>query len=342
MQEVILEVLIVQIISIISLLIMIVLLLRQSKTIKYEKRIDRFALLPIHNEEQSLFDKLGNILWGLVRKTSAILSKSEVMKKYGERYERHVTYEERKNKAGIDFVSTKLLLGLFIVLLSLFTMMFQYTKFPLAIILTIFLVGFFLPDIFLTIEFRKKRKKIEEDLLKAIIIMNNAFKSGRNIMQAIEIVKNELDGSISDEFQKIYIDINYGLSLEVVFNRFYERVKIEDVKYITSSLSLLNRTGGNIVKVFSMIEKTFFDKKKLKNELNSMTASSIFVYRLLISLPFIFAAIIIVLNPGYFKIMYTTSIGLIVSLFIIILYILYVLIIKKVMKVKIWETKIII
>jgi len=335
MQEVIWEVLIVQIISIIALLVMIVLLLRQSKTMKYEKRIDKFALLPLNNEEKSFFDKLGTMLWKVVRNTSKVLEKSVFLKKYGDRYERHITYEERKNKSGIDFISVKFLLGFFVVLLSIFTMMFQYTKFPLAIIILIFLIGFFLPDIFLTIEFRKKRKKIEEDLLKAIIIMNNAFKSGRNIMQAIEIVKDELDGSISDEFKKIYIDINYGLSLEVVFNRFYERVKLEDVKYITSSLSLLNRTGGNIVKVFSMIEKTFFDKKKLRNELNSMTASSVFVYRLLISLPFVFAAIIIVLNPGYFKIMYTTSIGLLVSFLIIMLYILYVLIIKKVMKVKI-------
>lgn len=335
MQDVIWEVLIVQIISIIALLILIVLLLRQSKSIKYEKRIDRFALLPLHNEEKSFFDKISDLLWKTVRFTSKFLNKSEVLKKYADKYERHITYEERKSKTGIDYISIKFLLGFFIVFLSVFTMMFQYTKFSLAVILVIFLIGFFLPDIFLNIEFRKKRQKIEEDLLKAIIIMNNAFKSGRNIMQAIEIVKNELDGSISDEFQKIYIDINYGLSLEVVFNRFYERVKLEDVKYITSSLSLLNRTGGNIVKVFSMIEKTFFDKKKLRNELNSMTASSTFVYRLLISLPFVFAAIIVVLNPGYFKIMYTTTIGIIVSLLIIILYVLYVLVIKKVMKVKI-------
>ena len=335
MQDIIWEVLIVQIISIIALLVMIVLLLRQSKSMRYEKRIDRFALLPLNNEEKSFFDKLSILLWKLVRKTSAFLEKSQVLKKYSEKYERHITYEERKTKSGIDYVSVKFLLGFATVILSIFTMMFQYTKFPVPIILIIFLIGFFLPDLFLTIEFRKKRKRVEEDLLKAIIIMNSAFKSGRNIMQAIEIVKDELEGSISDEFQKIYIDINYGLSLEVVFNRFYERVKLEDVKYITSSLSLLNRTGGNIVKVFSMIEKTFFDKKKLRNELNSMTASSTFVYRLLISLPFVFATIIIVLNPSYFKIMYTTSIGLIVTLLIIILYVLYVLIIKKVMKVKI-------
>lgn len=335
MQEVIWEVLIVQIISIVVLLVMIILLLRQSKSIRFEKRIDKFALLPIHNEEKSFFDKISELLWKLVKKTSKIINKSVFLTRYGEKYEKHITYEERKNKSGIDYVSVKFLLGLFIVLLSLLTMMFQYTTFPLIIFIAIFLVGFFIPDIFLNIEFIKKRKQVEEDLLKAIIIMNNAFKSGRNIMQAIEIVKDELDGSISDEFKKIYIDINYGLSLEVVFNRFYERVKLEDVKYITSSLALLNKTGGNIVKVFSMIEKTFFDKKKLRNELNSMTASSVFVYRLLISLPFIFALVIIMLNPSYFSVMYTTSIGLIVSVIIIILYILYILVVKKVMKVKI-------
>ena len=85
-------------------------------------------------------------------------------------------------------------------------------------------------------------------------------------MQAIETVKNELEGPIALEFQKISLDISYGLSLDTVFNRFYNRVQVEDAKYIASSLTLLNKTGGNIVKVFSMIEKSFFDKKKLGNK----------------------------------------------------------------------------
>ena len=80
--------------------------------------------------------------------------------------------------------------------------------------------------------------------------MNNSFKAGSNVTKAVETVIDELDGPIKDEFRKIYIDINYGLSLDVVFNRFYERVKLEDAQYLTSSLSLLNKTGGNIVKVF--------------------------------------------------------------------------------------------
>ena len=98
MQDVILEVLIVQIICIIALLIMIVLLLRQSKAIKFEKRINKFALLPIRNEEKSFFDKVNVLLWKLVRNTSKLLSKSTILTKYGSKYERHITYEERNFK----------------------------------------------------------------------------------------------------------------------------------------------------------------------------------------------------------------------------------------------------
>ena len=65
---------------------------------------------------------------------------------------------------------------------------------------------------------------------------------------------------VLEEFDIIAKDLNYGLDLTTVFSRFYDRVKVDEIKYITSSLSLLNKTGGNIVSVFNMIEKHFYDK----------------------------------------------------------------------------------
>ena len=154
-------------------------------------------------------------------------------------------------------------------------------------------------------------------------------------MQAIQIVKTELDGPIQDEFEKIYLDITYGLSLDVVFNRFYERVKLEDAKYITSSLTLLNKTGGDIIRVFSRLEKSILDKKNLRNELTSLTSSSRFVFRFLAFLPFIFMFIIFVLNPKYFNPLFSSSIGIMVLILITALYLLYIWIIKRVLEVKI-------
>jgi len=266
---------------------------------------------------------------------SNILRKSTILSKYGDRYNKFIIYEDRQIKEGIDYISIKIFLSLFVIVLACFSLAFQTIKLDFMIVLIIFIFSFFIPDIYLNLENVHKRKKIEDDLLKAIIIMNNAFNSGKNIMQATGIVKDTLDGPIQDEFKKIYLDITYGLDLDLVFNRFYERVKLEDVKYITTSLALLNKTGGDIVKVFSLIEKSIFQKKNLKNELHSLTASSRFVFKLLAVLPFVFVLMIFMLNPSYFKPLISSSIGLIILIITSLLYILYIVIIRKVLEVKI-------
>jgi len=329
------QVFVIQMLTITILFVIIFFLLRESKSIKYQKRFERFALLSVRDYEKSFFDVVLFKIWKFIHCLSAILSKSVVLKKYSEKYERHITFEEKDVKSGIDYIAIKFLTAFCLVILNLVTLMFQYSNIRLIGCLFAFLIGFFLPDIYLSLQFKKKRKRVEDDLLKAIIIMNNSFKSGRNIMQAVDIVKTELDGPISDEFKKIYMDMTYGLSIDVVFQRFYERVKLEDAKYITSSLTLLNRTGGNIVRVFSTIEKSFFDKKKLKNEMKSLTAASIFVFRVLIILPFLFAFLIFLMNPTYFNPLIETPLGILILILIVLLYTLYVLTIYKVLKVKI-------
>lgn len=328
-------VVLIQIIIILIVIGVIYYLLRLYRGVKLEKRIAPFAIDSVNNYESTLFDSISKVYSIIIKKISKIIRKSELLNKYGEKYTKFILYEDRGIREGIDYVSLKILLSFTIIILACFSLAFQTIKLDFMLVLIIFIISFFIPDIYLNLEFMKKRKRIEDDLLKAIIIMNNAFNSGKNIIQATGIVKDTLDGPIQDEFKKIYLDITYGLELDVVFNRFYDRVKLEDAKYITTSLSLLNKTGGDIVRVFSLIEKSIFQKKNLKNELYSLTASSRFVFKLLAILPFIFVLMIFILNSEYFKPLITSPLGIIVLIITIILYILYIFIIRKVLEVKI-------
>ncbi len=326
--------LIIPIIGILVFIGIIMNIIKQVHIIKLEKRFESFSLSATTIEEISFFDQIISSIWNVTHKLAKILKHSKVLSDYAKKYDRFIPFEERNTKENIDYIAMKFL-GAF-VFISLNIVAFLIKKVPCNIVTLslVFLIGFFLPDISLNVKFKKKRRQVEDDLLKAIIIMNNSFKSGRSIMQAIETVKQELDGPIRDEFKKIYLDITYGLSLEVVFSRFYERVKLEDAKYITSSLTLLNKTGGNIVRVFSSIEKSIFNKKKLNNELKSLTAASVFVYRVLIALPFVFSMVIFLLNPTYFNPLFTHPLGIILLVLILLLFILYILTIKKVLEVK--------
>ena len=44
----------------------------------------------------------------------------------------------------------------------------------------------------------------------------------------------------------MYIDLTYGLNIDVVFKRFENRVKMDEVKYITTSLKIELRLYFNI------------------------------------------------------------------------------------------------
>ena len=84
------------------------------------------------------------------------------------------------------------------------------------------------------------------------------------------------------------MELNFGLEIDVVFDRFSKRVHLEEITYLTASLSVLSKTGGNIIKVFSSIEQNLFNKKKLKLELASLTGTSKIIVTALYLVPALF------------------------------------------------------
>lgn len=323
-----------QLIIVMVLIIILGALWQFNKTIKWEKRIGKYSVTSLKKRPVAIIDKINLTYQFLVMAFVNLLSKSKWLTKYSAKYLKYIDFYESKTKVPLYYVVTKIFTSFFIVFIKVTADIIMYRYPSLWSIIGLALIGFYLPDLGLMYNRYQKRKKIEREMLNAIIIMNNAFKSGLSIMQAINIVKNELQGPIKEEFRKMYLELNYGLSLEVVFTRFAERVKLEEANYITSALTILNKTGGNIVKVFSSIEKSLFSKRKLELELKSLTASSETMIKALLLLPFVFTIIILLFNPAYFDALITTEIGIIVLSCIILFYGLYAYFVQRVLRVR--------
>ncbi len=325
---------VVQFLLIIGLLGVVVYIIKFKKTLALEKRITRFSTISLTDRPLSFFDKLNSKYNYLINKITKILSKSKILAKYSLRYDKYLDKTKVIRDKSMDIVSSKVLVSLIAFVITLISDVLRGQSFTLFQIILSLIVGFFIPDVFLVIKQKRKQKQIEEDLFKAVLIMSNAFKSGRSIMQAVEIVYKELDGPISEEFKKMYIDLTYGLELDVVFDRLSSRIKLDETKYMASSLVILNKTGGNIVKVFSSIERSFFERKKLNDELKSVTALSSFVFKILVAIPFIIFIMIYILNPSYFAPLVTTIIGKILLIIILLIYVLYIVIVRRLIRIR--------
>ena len=317
-----------QLLFVLFLTIILFYLIKLNKALKLEEKIGSYTVKLII-KENSLSDILFNFYNNIINKITNFLIKIKIFNKYSKRYIKYIDSFYNSKKNPLDFVSLKILLGFLLIIIYLIIAFILFHTIKWYLLLLFLLSASFLPDIFLIYQEYQKKERIKKDLLNAIIIMNNAFKSGRSILQAIELVTNELEGPIANEFQKMAMEINVGLSIDIVFKRFAERIKLEEATYLTAALTILNKTGGNIIKVFSSIEKTLFNKKKLKLELKSLTGSSKLIVTVLIGLPLFFVLIVNLINPSYFLPLYTTKLGNVILGIMLVIYTAYIYVIQK-------------
>ncbi len=325
----------IQILTILTLLVIVFRLLRLNSSLRMVRRFTPYTVEELEDRDETLFDYLYRRYQVYRKKISKQFKKSKLLLDYSKKYEKYCDNSKIIRDEAMDYISDKFVVGFVAMIVIMFSDIFQYQPITFLQLLTFYLIGFFIPDLVLISKNKIREKLIERDMLHAIIIMNNAFKSGMSIMQGIYMVYNELDGPISDEFKKMYIDITFGLNMDTVFKRFADRVKTKEAKYITTSLTVLNKTGGNIVQVFSSVERNSFTRKKLREELGAISASSDAIFKMLAIIPIFLIGIILMLNPTYFSPLFTTSEGLLILGLLILIYVLYIFIVRKVMKVEV-------
>lgn len=324
--------LIIEIVIVIILFIIITLLVKLVISKKKVKRVSFYAMEPIHDNSIPLIDRLIKVYFSLLSKCRKYIKRVDYFNRKARKYDKYIKYKHRDNITSIDFITNKLVIMVLFLILAIISSIFT-TGINLFALVIDAIIGWYLLDIFLVIYYKRQTKLIENELLRSIIVMNNAFKSGKSTLQALKIASLELPEPISDEFKKMYLDMKYGLSVDTVFDRFAKRVNLEEATFLSSSLTILNKTGGNIVLVFSSIERTLFDKKKLNEELKNISAGPNMIIKVLFIIPIIFTLIIYILNPEYFNPLFESTLGYMIVGIIVVMFIIYVLLLKRITKI---------
>ena len=171
--------LIVNIILFIIVIGTIIWFLREKRSKKLNKRLGKYAVESIDNSGESLFDIILKKYYNVQDRLIKVLYKSKVMKDYAKHYEKYID-TSTKNKDPMHFIASKFIWVLIAIILVILNNVFQDSFFnPMELFLGM-IIGFFIPDLFLMGREKIHSKQMENDLLKAITIMNNSFKSGRN------------------------------------------------------------------------------------------------------------------------------------------------------------------
>lgn len=193
-----------------------------------------------------------------------------------------------------------------------------------------------LPVPFFWVMWRRAKRidRFEELLPEAIDLTVNALKSGFSLESSLSLVAQEMPEPVGNEFAITYEEQNLGVDFVQALDNLNRRMPSDDLRIMTTAISIQRRTGGNLAEILTMIGRMIRERFSLRREIRIHTAQGRLSGVILILLPIALAIMIQILNKDYLKILYDDPVGLYMILIVIVLQIIGVYFIKRIVRLK--------
>ena len=170
-------------------------------------------------------------------------------------------------------------------------------------------LGFIFPSFYIRFLATQRKRKFYSQLIDALLMMNSGLKGGLSLMQAMEVVADEMPEPISQEFAILIGENKMGVSLEASFDRLYSRLGSPALQQFISAVLLARETGGNLPVIFNRIIQTIRENRKIQQNIETLTIQGKIQGFVMSLLPVVFALFIYSTNPHYFDVMLESPIG---------------------------------
>ena len=175
--------------------------------------------------------------------------------------------------------------------------------------LLISICGGILPRLWLNTSQKKKRRKFNNQLADALLVLSNSLRAGFSLLQAMEMVSQEMSNPISEEFHLALREMTYGTPTETALIHLSERVGSDVLDLLVTAMLIQRQAGGNLAEVLQNIHATIQDRLRIQQEIKTLTAQGRMSGYIIAALPFGIAAVLSVLNPSYLSVLFTNRIG---------------------------------
>jgi len=225
---------------------------------------------------------------------------------YEERYVRGA--EKTLNAMYVTIPAEHLLylsLASFVLVSMLFTLLTGY--FFVGVVLG--LCAFSFPRIAINILKHRRDLKFGLQLVDALSSMGNALKAGLSLPQSLEIIHQEMDNPIRQEFRLLTQELRFGVRMEDAFNRLQSRMPNPDLALVSTAITISQEVGGNLSEVFDNISKTIRERSRLESRIKALTAQGKLQGIILCLLPVVLGAFLSVFYPEMMRPLFETAAG---------------------------------
>ncbi|MGH9695339.1 MAG: type II secretion system F family protein, partial [Bryobacteraceae bacterium] len=144
----------------------------------------------------------------------------------------------------------------------------------LVSVLVAFAVGFGLPRFVLARMTKSHQAKFLLEFANAIDIVVRGIKSGLAFSDCMQIIAMESPEPVRTEFANLIEQQKVGVPLAEAFERMYERMPLQEVKFFAIVIAIQNQIGGNLAEVLSNLAQVLRDRYRLQAKVRAFSAEA--------------------------------------------------------------------
>ncbi len=153
-------------------------------------------------------------------------------------------------------------------------------------------------------------ERMRSQVPRALELMTFSLRAGNSLEEAVRVAAEEVDPPLALELQRCHQESEMGRPIETTLEQMRGRwPEVGALRFFVESVSVLKRTGGNLVEVMEQIGANLRAQAAFAARHRALTAEGRMSGRILMALPFLALGIEALTAPEQLQLMFESAAG---------------------------------
>jgi tight adherence protein B len=163
------------------------------------------------------------------------------------------------------------------------------------------MIGIFAPVLVIRKIRENRMARLVAQLPDALDLMARGLRVGHPLNATISTVARDMIDPVATEFGIIVDQISYGDDLVEAFRDFAERVGLEDVRYLATSVAIQNGTGGDLSQILLTLAKVIRARITMRKRILAISSEGRLTAIFMSLLPVFIFGVTSLTSPTYYS-----------------------------------------
>jgi Flp pilus assembly protein TadB len=156
----------------------------------------------------------------------------------------------------------------------------------------------------------RRRARFAAQLDDTLQLISGSLRAGYGLVQALDGVAQDLDEPTSEEFARVVNETRLGRELGPALEQTADRMRSEDFRWAAQAIMINRETGGNLAEVLGNVAATIRERNEIRRQVQALSAEGRLSATVLSLLPAVVFGAMLLLQPSYLAIFFTSILGI--------------------------------